>query len=486
LLAQQLNNMTADVQALRGDAEAGLSDVVRRANEAMTRIAELNKQLATANRGDATTVNLLDERDRYVDLLAQMMDIKVIENDFNQITVFTNSGIQLVGTSASTLAFDPQGSMTAGAQWSADPAQRNVGTLVLKGPGGGDVDLIANRSIRSGEIAAYLEMRDEILVEAQAQLDEIAAALARALSDRTVAGTPVTSGTQAGFDIDIGSLLDGNSVQVTYTDNLSGLSHKLTLMRVDDPAALPLSDTLTSDPDDRVVGLDFSGGPASVVAQLSAALAATGLQFSNPAGTTLRILDDGAVNKINVDAVSATSTVTALAGGTAELPFFMDGSTPYTGAIRPAGTQTLGFAGRISVNPSLVADVSRLVVFQTVPQTPAGDATRPNFIYDRLNNAKLSFSPQAGIGTVSTPFNASLHTYIRQVISYQGESAEAAENLKQGQEVVFNTLQQRFNNSSAVNIDQEMASLLNLQNAYAANARVLSAVKEMLEALQNM
>ena len=36
---------------------------------------------------------------------------------------------------------------------------------------------------------------------------------------------------------------------------------------------------------------------------------------------------------------------------------------------------------------------------------------------------------------------------------------------------------------SAVNIDQEMAHLLSLQNSYAANARVLTTVKEMLDAL---
>jgi flagellar hook-associated protein 1 FlgK len=72
---------------------------------------------------------------------------------------------------------------------------------------------------------------------------------------------------------------------------------------------------------------------------------------------------------------------------------------------------------------------------------------------------------------------------IRQVISQQGDAAQAAANLKEGQDVVFNSLQQRFNNISSVNIDQEMANLLNLQNAYAANARVMSTVKEMLDIL---
>ena len=72
---------------------------------------------------------------------------------------------------------------------------------------------------------------------------------------------------------------------------------------------------------------------------------------------------------------------------------------------------------------------------------------------------------------------------LRQVISQQGDAAHAAANLKEGQDVVFNSLQQRFNSISSVNIDEEMANLLNLQNAYAANARVMSTVKEMLDTL---
>ena len=54
--------------------------------------------------------------------------------------------------------------MTPNSQWNADPAKRTVGTLMLKLPNGGDIDLIANNSIRSGKIAAYLEMRDKVLV----------------------------------------------------------------------------------------------------------------------------------------------------------------------------------------------------------------------------------------------------------------------------------------------------------------------------------
>lgn len=485
VLAQQFNSMTADIQGLRSDAELGLADSVAKANEAMLRVAEINRQLGISTRSDAATASLIDQRDQYIDQLARLMDIKVVQGDFNQVTVFTNSGIQLVGIEAATLAFQAQGSMTATAQWSVDPSQRTVGTILLKGAGGGDVDLIASKSIRSGDIAAYLEMRDHILVEAQAQLDELAAGMARALSDLTVGGTAVTSGPQSGFDIDLAGLQAGNTVRLSYTDNTSGAQRTVTLVRVDDPTALPLSDTATADPNDRVIGLDFSGGMASVINQLSGAFGAIPLQFSNPSGMTLRILDDGS-NQADVNALSMTRTVTTLTGGTAELPFFLDASTPYTGAITSLGPQGIGFAGRIAVNAGLLADPSRLVVYQTAPLTPSGDGTRPNFLLDRLSNATVTFDPRSGIGSTSAPFSGSVSAFMRQIISQQGEAAEAAASLQQGQDVVFNSLQERFADSAGVNIDQEMANLLSLQNSYAANARVLSTVKDMFDALLRM
>ena len=280
--------------------------------------------------------------------------------------------------------------------------------------------------------------------------------------------------------------MNGNSINVTYTDNITNTQHKLTFVRVDDPAALPLPNTATSDPNDKVIGLDFSGGPGSIASQLTAALGGTGLVFANPSGTTLRILDDGAVDKIGVDAASATKTTTTLTGGSAELPFFLDGTGPYTGAISSSGRQTVGLAGRIAISGSLSANPTRLVVYQTSPLTASGDATRPNFLYDALSSASLTFSPQSGIGTTAAPFDGTLQSFLRQVISQQGQAAQAASDLKQGQDVVFNSLQKRFNDGAGVNVDEEMANLLTLQNVYAANARVLSTVKDMLDMLMRL
>jgi flagellar hook-associated protein 1 FlgK len=98
----------------------------------------------------------------------------------------------------------------------------------------------------------------------------------------------------------------------------------------------------------------------------------------------------------------------------------------------------------------------------------------------------LQFSPDTGVGTAATPFSGSISTFLRQIISQQGEAASSATNLKDGQDVVLNSLQQRFNDTSSVIVDQEMATLLTLQNAYAANARVLTTVKDMFDTLMKM
>ena len=482
-LAQHLNGMTADIQSLRSDAELGLSDAVNQANDAMRQIAAINRQLGQSNVQDATTASLLDQRDSYIDQLSQLMDIKVVTTDHNKVNIFTRSGTQLVGDQASTMIFDAKGSLSASALWNADPTKRGTGTIMLDSGAGSAIDLVAANAFGSGKIAALLEMRDHVLVDAQAQVDQIASGMSRALSDRTTAGTAVTAGAQAGFDVDIGSLLAGNTINLTYTDTTTSTQRQLTIIRVDDPGALPLPATATPNPNDKVVGIDFSGGMASILAQINSALGSTGLQFSNTGGTTLRVLDSGAGGQAAVDVLSTTTTAASLTGAGTVLPFFLDGTKPYSGAMTGFGPQSLGFAGRIAINPALLSDPSRLVVYQTAPLTPAADATRPNFLLDRLTNGMLDFDPQAGVGTASAPFSGSLQSYMRQMISQQGEAAATADNLNQGQQIVVNSLQQRYADKSNVSIDEEMANLLKLQTAYGANARVLSAVRDMLDQL---
>jgi flagellar hook-associated protein 1 FlgK len=485
-LAQQLNATTQGIQSLRANAETGINDSVTTANNAMAQIANINKQLQNNSQTDASTAALLDQRDQYIDQLSQLMDIRTVTNNLNQVTVFTNSGVQLVGTEASQLSFNPQGTMTPNTLYNTDPAKSNVGTITINFPHGGSYDMVSTNSIRSGKIAAYLELRDNTLVKAQAQIDQLAASMSSALSDKTTSGVaaPASVAPQAGFDVDLTGLQSGNVIHISYKDNVTGATHNLSIVRVDDPSVLPLSNTATTDPNDEVLGIDFSGGMSSVISQLNSALGpAAHLQFSNPSGSTLRVLDDGAPNLSDVTAASVTTTTSSLTSGNAQLPLFTDNGALYSGAITAGGSQQTGLAGRISVNPALLGDPSRTIVFSTNPPTAAGDTTRSDFILSQLSTGSYRYSPETGMGTTGAPFTGSLLNFTRQFISQQGEAATAAKQLADGQDVVLNTLQEKMSATSGVNIDDEMAHLLALQNAYSANARVMSSIKQMYDTL---
>jgi flagellar hook-associated protein 1 FlgK len=483
-LAQQLNSATASIQGLRTQADQGIASDVQQANDALQQIAQINQQLQANDPSDSSTALLENQRDQDISQLAQLMSIRVVQGPNSQVAVFTSSGTQLVGTQAAQLSFNATGSISAAQQWNSDPTKSGLGSLTLVPAGGGSIDLITSGAVGSGEFAAYFNMRDSVLVQAQSQVDAIAAQMSSALSDTTTAGTAETIGAQSGFATDIGGMSNGNSIHVTYTDG-SNVQHTVSIIRVDDPTARPLSNSVTADPNDTVVGVDFSGGAASVAAQLNAALGSTGLQFSNSSGTLLDVLDSGP-GTITVNAASTTTTATSLTGGSGALPLFVDGSTPFTGAITANGSEMTGYAGRITVNSALIGDPSGLVNYQTLPQTQVGDATRPNFIYNQLVNASGQYSPATGLAGAASPFQGTLTAFMTQMVSMQSLAATNATSLQSGQDVVVNALQARFDSKSAVNIDSEMANLLSLQNSYGANARVMSTVKAMLDTLMQM
>jgi flagellar hook-associated protein 1 FlgK len=477
-LAQNLNSMTSSIQGMRSQAEQGIATDVQSANTALQQIAKINSQLQGASSTDSSSAALADQRDQSITQLSQLMNVRVVQGPDNQVSVFTGTGQQLVGGGqASQLSFNNAGTLSPTQLWNANPNKDGAGTITLTAPGGATTDMVADGDIQSGEIAGYLKMRDAILPQAQNQLDEMANQMSQALSNRTTSGTAAGSGSQTGFSIDVGGLSAGNSVQLSYTDS-GNTQHSITVVALGPGGALPLQ-TSPSNPNAQIIGVNFSGGMAAVVTQLNAAFG-TNLQFSNPSGTLLQAVNaSGSGNVVN--ALTATSTVTSLTSGNPQLPLFLDGATPITGALTAAGSQTTGLAGRIAVNAALAATPGSLVAYAL--NTASGDPTRPNFLLNQLTNAALTYAPTTGIGSPQQPYSGTLASYMSAMVSQQSQAANAATNLQQGQSTVVSALQQRFNDQSGVSIDTELSNLIALQNAYSANARVMSTVQSMMSAL---
>ncbi|NNM74692.1 flagellar hook-associated protein FlgK [Enterovirga aerilata] len=475
-LAASLNSLSGQVQSLRQTAEGALGAAVSQANSLLQQIAQVSTQMR-ANPANADSPGLQDQRDLLIDQLSQLMDVQVTPKQNGVVSISTTGGLLLFdGQQPVTLGFDAQSPIGPQSFYDADPAKRRVGTITATNPQGGRTDVLASGMIRSGTIAAYIELRDEVLVQAQTQLDAVAAGLASAMSDRDLAGAAVTSGGQTGFDLDLSALQNGNPVTVSVT--AGGVPRTVTFVRTGSAAAAAAATASGN----GVIGIDFSGGMASVAGQIGTVLG-PGFAVSSPAGSTLRILDDGAAGTTDVRGLSGRATVTALNSGEVELPLFTDGAGVYTGSYEN-GSQLAGFAARITVNAAVKNDPSLLVAY--TPSTPAADTARPDHLRDALSTRTLSFTGAAGIGGSSAPWSGTISEFANQVVATQATNAISAGNLDSGQKVVLNALQSRFSEQSGVNIDVEMAQLIQLQTAYGANARVMTAAKEMLDMLMSI
>ncbi|MDF0518220.1 flagellar hook-associated protein FlgK [Bradyrhizobium yuanmingense] len=484
-LATQLNVTTKGIQSLRSNVEQDLGNSAQAANAAMKQIADINTRLQGLSANDPSAATLMDQRDQAINTLSKYVDVRVTTDNSNQANIYTTTGIQLVGAGlASEFSFASAGALSATSLYNIDPAKSGVGAFNIKLPNGSQVDVVANNVVSSGQIAADLKLRDDILVQAQNQIDQLAATMASALSDKTTAGSTVT-GPPAGFDLELAGALPGNTVNITYTDTATNTQRQITLVNVTDPAALPLQNATNANP--MRVGVDFAGGLGAIASALNTALSGTHLSFSAappPAtATTLRVTDDN-TGLAKVGSASTTKTISSLTSGNPQLPLFTDGGQAlYTGAITASGSQMTGLAGRIAVNTQLVTDPTRMSVYNTSPVTPAGDTTRSDYLYSQLTSAVFSYSPQSGLGSASQPFSGSVSNFLQQFLSVQANAATQATQLQQGQSVVVSTLQAKFDSTSKVNLDSEMSNLIQLQNAYAANAHVMSVVQTMMNTL---
>lgn len=483
-LATQLNVTTKGIQSLRSNVEQDLGTSSQAANAALNQIADINTKLQGLAPTDPSAATLMDQRDQAINSLSKYVDVRVTTDGSNQANIYTTTGIQLVGAGlASQFSFTSTGALGATSLYNIDPAKSGVGALTIKLPNGSSIDVAGNNVVSSGQIAADLKLRDQTLVQAQNQVDQLAATMSSALSDKTTAGT-IVSGPPAGFDVDLAGAQPGNTVNITYTDS-TNTQRQITLVNVTDPAALPLQNATNANP--MQIGVNFSNGMGAIASALNTALPGSHLSFSaapSPAtATTLRVTDDNS-GLAKVNSASSSKTISSLISGSPQLPLFTDGGQAlYTGAITASGSQMTGLAGRIAVNTQLSTDPTRLSVYNTSPVTPTGDTTRSDYLYSQLTNTVFSYSPQTGLGSASQPFSGSVSNYLQQFLSVQANASTQATALQQGQSVVVSTLQAKFNSTSSVNLDSEMSNLIQLQNAYAANAHVMSVVQSMMNTL---
>ena len=131
-VAQNLNSMTATIQQLRSKAQQGIATGVQSVNTALQQIAQINR--AARNGSDPTLLRPTwrTSATRTSPSSSQLMNVQVVQNANNQVSIFTSTGQQLVAGNASlATSFDNDGTLSATSLWSANPSQDSAGTITL-------------------------------------------------------------------------------------------------------------------------------------------------------------------------------------------------------------------------------------------------------------------------------------------------------------------------------------------------------------------
>lgn len=176
-LAQTFNRMTDETQAMRSDADANISDLVERLNTTLRNIDDLNDLILRAGALGEGVPALLDERQKQIDSIADILPIRQIERDNGAVALYTPSGTALLDITPAEFGFSPTATITADMTLASGALS---GLTINDQP----IDVSASgTAIAGGALAAEFAIRDSVVPEFQSRLDALAAELIVRFSD---------------------------------------------------------------------------------------------------------------------------------------------------------------------------------------------------------------------------------------------------------------------------------------------------------------
>ncbi|UYQ73739.1 flagellar hook-associated protein FlgK [Pelagibacterium flavum] len=472
-LVGQLNTLTGAVQEMRVEAEQQISNGVSELNRQLTALADINVRILDISQDQQARLSLMDERDRLVASISELVDVRATYRSDGTVALMTESGVGILDVEASQFGFRSGGGLNSTSLFDPDPAKSGVGELTLRTPSGLEVDLAGGELLSSGRLAGLLELRDTTLVNMQDQLDEIAAGLAQAMNTVTTVAAPDDL-TPDLYELDISGMQPGNSIALTYNDGTTDRSIRVVAMG--DAANLPLATPNAKG--ERVIGVDISGGdPAAAIAAALAGELPGGAVITDAAGVL-------SIDSADMRAMSSQISVTGTQDGTGALNLFVDTrDAAFTNSLDGSG-QKRGFAGRISINTALISDPAQLV--QYASGVSLGDATRPEFLLDNLKSMEFVSDKMTALSDGGVRLTGKVTDLIGQMINHQGNVVSKAQSESSAVSYTLQSITTRMGAEYGVTVDEEMARLMQLQNAYSASARVVSTVQELIDALLAM
>lgn len=185
-LADAFNNRVTSLRDIRQDQDTAIIQSVDEINAIASQVAELNTEIVKAQAADEAPNDLIDERDRQLNRLAEITGGTVNYQDTGEALVSLGGHALVIGSEAFTLTT------------SRNAANDNMVEISWVEDG-------AEYTATSGELAGLFETRDEIIPEQLSGLSDLAEAITTAVNDQHADG------------FDLNSVAGGDFFDFTYT-----------------------------------------------------------------------------------------------------------------------------------------------------------------------------------------------------------------------------------------------------------------------------
>lgn len=513
-LANQINAAGEQYDALRQSVNTQLTNTVSQINSYTKQIAQLNGQIAQASTQGQPPNQLLDQRDLAVSNLSQLIGVQVV-NSNGGYSVFMSNGQPLVSsTNSYNLGTAPS---------TGDTSELSVQYLGQAGanPAAAPQNL-PDSKITGGTLGGLLAFRSQTLDPGEAQLGAIAVSFATQVNAQnglgitlagaqggalfSVGGPTVYANTQntgnASLNVSFANpaqpstgdyTLAYNGTTYTLTDNSTGtvvgsatsLTQPINGLNFSTTGTMNAGDSFTVEPTRGALNsfATATTDPSAIAAAApvlgAAAASNTGTgtitQGTVTAGYTMpNATTTLQYNGTGLSGFPAGSTVTVAGTPPTSYPIASAATVvPYssaTGATLTINNATLGQMNNVSVTISGAPAAGDK--FTIGPNTGATNDGRNALALSNLSTAKALSG-----GTVT--LTGAYANYVNQ-IGNQTNQIQTASTAQTSLVTQITTAQQSV---SGVNINEEAANLLQYQQLYQANSKVIQTAQTLFQTL---
>ena len=427
-LAGEVRRLSAGIDQIDSEIRKDIDASTDELNDKLAKVFELNLRIKASDSDGAERLNLIDQRDAIVREIANLVDVRSVDRENGAIALFTPAGLSLLDGAPARFDFD--------------------GTNVISVDNGASV----NGLMRQGKIKALLNLRHDGTAAGQPASADPASEVIRKLRsqlDMVVSAFTATTGSPATF-------------ATAYNNATGSLRISASHLTTVQPSA--------STPQMGTVFLNGSLAEGDVFE-----ITVKGKTFSYTATQNDANLDQIAQKLAALINADSSLDVTAI-NGTGSLQLVGDSNNTSFTVVSSVNGQLPELAQgfftstdryTFSVNRELLAGTQQLKKNAAADVVTALSSNDRNFIAVGLSLTNVSYKGlMSGIIGASS-VNAKL---VNDSAKLNAETLQMTE--------------QRYQQETGVNLDEELANLQQLQNAYAASARLMTVIQTLFDTLQ--